>query len=676
MDSRDARALAASATSVHSKEQLDDVKFSMAVERGDAAEVQRLMHRHRVNVCTQPDLLFVACERGHVDIVALLLAGGVPAHQQTGGPAWTTPLHVAAGFGHAGVVRFLLGYLPPDLLNEAAGEGTPLHVACERGHEGVVSVLLEARADVWCQRDNGTTPLYLASTSGYAAIVHRLLHARAPVDAAVIVLPNLGAHGRATPLYSCCVEGHLDVAALLLAASADANVQLLRGSTPLHAAVSHGRSDVVRALLHYTTPFLSGGGESLLVCAATAGQPQCIQALLEWFRRATTDFIATTATATSLQVGAVVGAVGTVGSVGAVGTVGSARAVGHAGALGRGRPMSAPIGSTYMARASAAPPLTMAASPPPPSIEASLRREIEASIARASAKLPSTRHEECLHLLRVEARALLLRLLSQRQRAEAQLAAMSASPVEAQAEAMAAATAVDAATARADRRILEAMTLGDLGTLREALDEVGKIANPDVVHEARARRDALRLKQKKAAKKAARRAEAAELPSIETAGTEATTIQRLAAVSEGVFEGAGQAVLPRVPSCPTVAQMVDQASAEAAPFASIAAPPPAVLPAAPAVPAAPTMPAASATYALLPGLAAPLPAAPSSEDDESCALCLDAPRTHLFVPCGHLCCCLACTQALYAASAKDPASDGLACPICRVPSTQAIRLFK
>lgn len=51
----------------------------------------------------------------------------------------------------------------------------------------------------------------------------------------------------------------------------------------------------------------------------------------------------------------------------------------------------------------------------------------------------------------------------------------------------------------------------------------------------------------------------------------------------------------------------------------------------------------------------------------NCAICLDAPRTHVFVPCGHMCACQECSSKVIHKQRK--------CPICKQNSTQAIQVF-
>jgi hypothetical protein len=70
------------------------------------------------------------------------------------------------------------------------------------------------------------------------------------------------------------------------------------------------------------------------------------------------------------------------------------------------------------------------------------------------------------------------------------------------------------------------------------------------------------------------------------------------------------------------------------------------------------------------GAAAP-PAAlrPAVEDesDTTCVVCLDADRSHLYVPCGHKCVCAAC-------AARVMAGDAL-CPVCRMAATAVVKVF-
>lgn len=56
--------------------------------------------------------------------------------------------------------------------------------------------------------------------------------------------------------------------------------------------------------------------------------------------------------------------------------------------------------------------------------------------------------------------------------------------------------------------------------------------------------------------------------------------------------------------------------------------------------------------------------------DAACVVCLDAPRTHAYVPCGHFCVCFSCAKQ----QAKS-ASKYSSCPVCQQPSTRVMKIF-
>ena len=56
---------------------------------------------------------------------------------------------------------------------------------------------------------------------------------------------------------------------------------------------------------------------------------------------------------------------------------------------------------------------------------------------------------------------------------------------------------------------------------------------------------------------------------------------------------------------------------------------------------------------------------PPPDEQSMCTVCLDTPKTHIFVPCGHLCVCETCSGSL-----------DLKCPICRTTNTMVIRAYQ
>lgn len=54
--------------------------------------------------------------------------------------------------------------------------------------------------------------------------------------------------------------------------------------------------------------------------------------------------------------------------------------------------------------------------------------------------------------------------------------------------------------------------------------------------------------------------------------------------------------------------------------------------------------------------------------EEECQICFDAPRTHLFLPCGHRCACNACATII-------AGGDHPLCPICRKATTGTLQVY-
>ncbi|KAG2435661.1 hypothetical protein HXX76_006863 [Chlamydomonas incerta] len=115
--------------------------------------------------------LWVASQRGHVELVQLLLAragveGGVDVNAANS--AAVTPLRVAAAQGHTEVVAALLAAgAAPDMADKDAF--TPLYVACARSHLEVVRLLLAAGAPPDRCDKGGRTPLWAALHPGGSA---------------------------------------------------------------------------------------------------------------------------------------------------------------------------------------------------------------------------------------------------------------------------------------------------------------------------------------------------------------------------------------------------------------------------------------------------------------------------------------------------------------------------
>ena len=54
----------------------------------------------------------------------------------------------------------------------------------------------------------------------------------------------------------------------------------------------------------------------------------------------------------------------------------------------------------------------------------------------------------------------------------------------------------------------------------------------------------------------------------------------------------------------------------------------------------------------------------------ACVVCLEAPRTHAYVPCGHFCVCFSCAK-----QQLTQRSIHASCPVCQQPCTKVMRIF-
>ncbi|GIL66540.1 hypothetical protein Vafri_20039 [Volvox africanus] len=221
--------------------------------------------------------------------------GAEEAEGTNGSCSWTTG---------AGVVRPLAGVIVSGRAGEALDQcavatvlrcaincssvtrSTPLHLAAERGNAGVVMQLLAAGSVVDARDTAGSTALFLASETGHTAAVEPLLAAGAD--------PSLGNAAGETPLYIAALRGHLGcVKELLVYCNARGiawqDPEMYGDAwTPLHAAAVANRADVAAYLLQAAGSAGAGElvlapnkyGQSVLHVAARKGSSQLLRLLL------------------------------------------------------------------------------------------------------------------------------------------------------------------------------------------------------------------------------------------------------------------------------------------------------------------------------------------------------------------------------------------------------------
>jgi ankyrin repeat protein len=167
-----------------------------------------------------------------------------------------TPMHYASTQGQKDVVEFLLAHKADVNARDNDG-GTPLYYAAKYGNKEVVELLLANKAEVDAKNNDGETPLYAAASSREYTVEESGVTPANGVD-----LSNAQS-GSTVPGYMSQrlsekeYPSARDVAGILLAKGADANVKDKAGKTPLDEAVSCGNKGVAEVLRQH------GGNENV-----------------------------------------------------------------------------------------------------------------------------------------------------------------------------------------------------------------------------------------------------------------------------------------------------------------------------------------------------------------------------------------------------------------------------
>ena len=157
-------------------------------------------------------------------------------------PLFGTSLHCAASWGLHTVVEFLITEHLQDVCSrDFTDNATPLHLASRNGHVKAAHKLIDHRADLTAQDDNGWTPLHLASQEGEVDVARMLIERGADLKAQD--------HKGWSPLHVASHQGEVNVARMLIEHGADLKAQNNDGWTQLHLALQVGEVDVARMLI-------------------------------------------------------------------------------------------------------------------------------------------------------------------------------------------------------------------------------------------------------------------------------------------------------------------------------------------------------------------------------------------------------------------------------------------
>lgn len=186
-----------------------------------------------------------------------------------------TPLHVAALRNKSDMVKMLLD-LGADLENEDERERTPLLlVARETGNTSLAKLLIDLGADVNKRDRYGDASLDLAAWRGFEELVDLLLERGASVD--------VGDDKKKELLGHACNRGLEKLFDCLVKQGVDPCCSTPHGGNLLHSAAFSGSSKIVNALISEGVAMDAPDryGWTALHCAAKRGRGQVVDLLIE-----------------------------------------------------------------------------------------------------------------------------------------------------------------------------------------------------------------------------------------------------------------------------------------------------------------------------------------------------------------------------------------------------------
>ena len=245
----------------------------MAATGGLRGLAERLMVTNQYEFRVQGwTVLHLVVHENYMEIARLLLSHGADINSRRD---YETPPHISSlqshverplyGLEETGKIENSLQNNGSDVSSEESSvfslgyerecRFTPLHIAAEEGYLDMCQMLLDHKADVRMQDNQGNTPLHLALSGDHFDISRILLEYNAEV--------NSRNEDGYTPLLIASSNGNIDIFRLLVAHNADVFVHDNRGNTPLHVAAFGGHLEVVRSLLELKADVHSLNSEGL-----------------------------------------------------------------------------------------------------------------------------------------------------------------------------------------------------------------------------------------------------------------------------------------------------------------------------------------------------------------------------------------------------------------------------
>ncbi|KAJ8127801.1 hypothetical protein O1611_g5834 [Lasiodiplodia mahajangana] len=242
-------------------EALIDYEFDEDDGKGDRSRIIKLTPLAFAAALDRASIIELLLERNADVNAEILVIGG-------------TALHMSARYGTKASVDLLLARTTNINLRDGRGS-SPLHLASRYNKREIVACLLDAKADFDLRRDDGCTPFHEAAAYGNVEIL-KLLYERGSkkyinegdvnANTPLILATSNGmydatkwllsvgaaieqAGSQQTPLTNACAKGNVGIVSLLLDNGANIHKTNTVSQTPILAACSYTKLEVVKELI-------------------------------------------------------------------------------------------------------------------------------------------------------------------------------------------------------------------------------------------------------------------------------------------------------------------------------------------------------------------------------------------------------------------------------------------
>ncbi|XP_071150605.1 putative ankyrin repeat protein RF_0381 [Mytilus edulis] len=185
--------------------------------------------------------IYMACERGHLDVAKLLLRNNANVLQCDQNRI--SPFYVAMEMGNTNLAKLLLQNNAEVYKVKWKKGISPLYIACERKYTDIVDSLVQTNADIFECARNGKCPLYVAWEGGHTDIVQMLLQNNVDVS-------SFNWMEGQYPLYAATKGNFTDILDLLLYQNTDTSHCYNHEKPPLYMTLKGRHKDIIKLAEH------------------------------------------------------------------------------------------------------------------------------------------------------------------------------------------------------------------------------------------------------------------------------------------------------------------------------------------------------------------------------------------------------------------------------------------